>query len=66
MNMFYFCQELNGNKFKYLKPAVMASSDDILESAKELEEMVNLSLHPLTLLQKKFAIMIVFHYFFKD
>lgn len=48
-----FGQELNDNKFDNLKVGIMASSDDILESAKELEEMINLPLPPLTLLQKK-------------
>ena len=48
-----FGQELNNNKFDNLKVAIMASSDDILESAKELEKMINLPIPPFTPLQKK-------------
>ena len=47
-----FGQELNDNKLNNLKVAIIASSDEILESVKELEKMINLPLPPLTLLQK--------------
>jgi putative glycosyltransferase (TIGR04372 family) len=48
-----FGQELNEDKLNNLKVALIASSDDIFEAAKELEDMINLPVPPLTPLQKK-------------
>jgi len=48
-----FGQELNENKSKSLKVALIASRDDILEAAKELEYMINLPVPSFTPLQKK-------------
>ena len=48
-----FGQEINENKLNNLKVALIASSDDIFEAAKELEDMINLPIPSFTPLQKK-------------
>ena len=48
-----FGQELNEDKLNNLKVALIASSDEIYEAAKELEDMINLPVPPFTPLQKK-------------